>query len=55
MAAQDTIALNAGAGLYVAGVAESVASGCEMAKAALLKGAPLETLDRWKQVSGGAA
>ena len=47
----DTIVLNAGAGLFVAGVAESVAQGCELAKACIKAGKPLATLDKWAAAS----
>ena len=43
----DTVVLNAGAGLYVAGAAASVADGCAKAADALKKGAPMETLAKW--------
>jgi len=51
----DTIVLNAGAGLFVAGVAESVAQGCELAKACIKAGKPLATLDKWAAASQAAA
>ena len=43
----DTVVLNAGAGLYVAGVAASVAEGCELARASIKGAAPMETLRKW--------
>jgi len=43
----DTVVLNAAAGLYVCGKAKSVAEGCEMARAAIEAGTPLQTLDKW--------
>ncbi|KAF0700668.1 Aste57867_8846 [Aphanomyces stellatus] len=47
----NTIAYNAGAGLYVYGLADSIKSGYEMAKQTLLSGRALETLDKWSQVA----
>lgn len=44
--ARDIVALNAGAGLYVAGVADSLSAGVVVAAAALDAGAPATTLDR---------
>jgi anthranilate phosphoribosyltransferase len=46
-AVTDTVVLNAGAGLHVAGVAASVAEGCAMAKEAVLAGRPMQTLEAW--------
>ena len=43
----DTVILNAGAGLYVAGAAESVADGCTQAAAAVKAGKPMEVLAKW--------
>jgi len=43
----DTIVLNAGAGLYVAGHASSVKEGCELAAAAIKAGKPMEVLQTW--------
>ena len=43
----DTVVLNAGAGLYVAGVADSVAAGCDMARAAIQRGEPAKVLAKW--------
>lgn len=43
----NTIAYNAGAGLYVYGLAESIKSGYEMARAKLASGDALTTLDKW--------
>lgn len=43
----DTIALNAGAALYVADQASSMAEGVENAKAILHSGDALKTIDRW--------
>lgn len=51
----DTVALNAGAGLYVSGVAQTILEGCEMAKAAIQAGTPLQTLDKWVKCSQAAA
>ena len=46
-ACRDAIALNAGMGLYVAGVSESVAAGVDKAKEGLASGAGLQKLDAW--------
>jgi len=43
----NTIALNAGAGLYVYGLAGSVQKGYEMARASMKAGKPLEVLRKW--------
>lgn len=42
-----TIAYNAGAGLYVYGLADSIKSGYELAKDVLASGAALDTMDAW--------
>ncbi|KAI9918848.1 hypothetical protein PsorP6_011271 [Peronosclerospora sorghi] len=47
----NTIAYNAGAGLYVYGLADSIKSGYEMAKQQLVSGKALATLDNWIQVA----
>ncbi|TMW66970.1 hypothetical protein Poli38472_012086 [Pythium oligandrum] len=47
----NTIAYNAGAGLYVYGLADSLKSGYEQAKAMLVSGKALETLDNWANVA----
>lgn len=44
--ARDIVALNAGAGLYVAGVADSIATGVEAAASAIDRGAAAEILAR---------
>ena len=44
-AASDIVCLNAGATLYVAGVAQDIASGVQMAKAAIASGAARKKLD----------
>ncbi|WP_128113009.1 anthranilate phosphoribosyltransferase [Polynucleobacter necessarius] len=44
-AASDIVCLNAGATLYVAGVAKDIASGIALAKAAIASGAPRQKLD----------
>jgi anthranilate phosphoribosyltransferase len=44
-AASDIVCLNAGATLYVAGVAKDIASGVAMAKAAIASGAARKKLD----------
>lgn len=46
-----TIAYNAGAGLYVYGLADSIKSGYEMAKKQLATGKALATLDEWARVA----
>ena len=43
----DTVIFNAGAGLYVAGVAPSVEAGCKMAAEAVKAGKPMEVLSKW--------
>jgi len=47
----NTIAYNAGAGLYVYGLADSIKTGYEMAKKQLLSGKALNTLDNWVEVA----
>jgi len=47
----DTIVLNAGAGLYVAGHASSVREGCDLAAAAIKAGKPMEVLQKWAACS----
>ena len=47
----DTIALNAGAGLYVTGLASSIKEGLAKAREALRGGRCLELLDKWAKVS----
>ena len=49
--AQDIVALNAGAAIYVAGVASSLADGVERAQAAIANGAARINLDELKRVS----
>jgi anthranilate phosphoribosyltransferase len=44
-AASDIVCLNAGATLYVAGVTKDIASGLELAKAAIASGAARQKLD----------
>ena len=53
-AVTDTVILNAGAGLYVAGTAASVAEGCKLAADAIKKGTPMATLDKWVAASNVA-
>ena len=53
-AVTDTVVLNAGAGLYVAGVAASVGEGCAMAAEAVKAGRPMETLRKWAAASQAA-
>jgi anthranilate phosphoribosyltransferase len=45
-AARDIVLLNAGAAIYVAGVAESLATGIDAARQAIERGAALERLER---------
>lgn len=47
----NTIAYNAGAGLYVYGLADSIKSGYEIARAKLATGDALATLDKWVQTA----
>ena len=52
------VALNAGAALYVAGVADSIASGVELARATIASGAARAKLDAFvaatRELAGGA-
>ena len=60
-AVADTVALNAGAGMYVSGktgvefsaekLKEGLKAGIEMARAALAAGTPLEVLEKWAKCS----
>ena len=50
-AAADIVALNAGAGLHVAGVADSIADGLERARAALAAGDAAVVLERLASAS----
>uniref|UniRef100_A0A7S2FP51 anthranilate phosphoribosyltransferase n=1 Tax=Haptolina brevifila TaxID=156173 RepID=A0A7S2FP51_9EUKA len=43
----DTVVLNAGAGLFVAGIASSVAEGCKLAAASIAAGKPMGILKQW--------
>jgi len=47
----DTIALNAGAGLYVAGVASSIREGLKKAKHAMSSGLAMKQLNKWSDIS----
>ena len=47
----DTIALNAGAGLYVAGVAISIREGLKKAKHAMSSGLAMKQLNKWSDIS----
>jgi len=47
----DTVVLNAAAGLFVAGVATTVAEGCQKAREAIAAGKPLDVLQRWASCS----
>jgi anthranilate phosphoribosyltransferase len=49
----DALALSAGAGLYVYGLAASVADGVELAQASLREGRPFEVVNKWSKVSHG--
>lgn len=51
----DTVILNAGAGLYVAGVAATVAEGCALAGECIKAGKPLAALDTWTALSQESA
>ncbi len=50
-AAQDIVALNAGAALYAAGVAASIADGLQKARNAIASGAALAKLEQFVQVT----
>jgi len=50
-AAQDVLALNAGAAIYLGGVATSIEAGVVRARAILVKGQALETLERMRRAS----
>lgn len=52
---RDIVVLNAGAGLVVAGIADSLADGIEQASRSIDSGAAAETLDRFVAASQGAA
>ena len=43
----DTVALNAGAGLYVYGIVHSIEDGYHMAKKKISTGTVIQTLDAW--------
>lgn len=43
----DTVILNAGAGLYVAGTAPSVEAGCKMAAESIKAGKPMDIMTKW--------
>ncbi|KAJ0407175.1 hypothetical protein P43SY_001133 [Pythium insidiosum] len=47
----NTIAYNAGAGLYVYGLADSIKAGYELARSVLASGKALETLNQWSAVA----
>jgi anthranilate phosphoribosyltransferase len=49
----DTIALNAGAGLYVMGMASSIKEGLDKAREVLRSGKCLETLETWAKTTQG--
>jgi len=51
----DTIALNAGAGLYVAGLQPTIKSGFEHARKVLRSGAAAKALEKWASVASGLA
>jgi anthranilate phosphoribosyltransferase len=48
-----TIALNAGAGLYVAGKVNSIGDGYRLALETMKSGKVLQTLDKWAEVASG--
>ncbi len=50
-AAQDVLALNAGAAIYLGGAATSIEAGVVRARAILVKGQALETLERMRRAS----
>lgn len=54
-APRDSVAANAGAALYVAGVAESIADGVKRASNALDSGSARKKLEQWVAASKGAA
>ncbi len=54
-AARDVVCLNAGAAIYVAGLAEDMASGVEKAKQSIASGAAAERLERLIKISGSFA
>lgn len=49
--ALEMVVLNAGAALWVAGIAEDIRRGVDRARAAIEKGAALATLERWRTCS----
>jgi len=49
--ALDVVALNAGAALYVAGVADSIAAGLDKARAVIASGAAAEKLAQYVKVT----
>ena len=51
----DTIALNAGAGLYVAGLQPTIKTGFEHARKVLRSGAAAKALEKWASVASGLA
>ena len=50
-AAADVVALNAGAGIYVAGIATSFANGVSMAQDAIAAGLAKEHLDEFVRIT----
>mmetsp|Transcript_2571 Transcript_2571/g.7442 ORF Transcript_2571/g.7442 Transcript_2571/m.7442 type:complete len:274 (-) Transcript_2571:497-1318(-) len=50
----DTVALNAGAGLFVAGCADSIEQGCHIARKAIEAGTALATLEKWIQCANAS-
>ena len=54
-AARDIVALNAGAALYAADVAESIADGLQRARAALASGAARAKLEQFLATTGALA
>ncbi len=49
--ARDVVCLNAGAAIYVAGVAENIAAGIEKAKQSIASGAAAERLETLVRIS----
>ena len=48
---RDTVLMNAGAGLYIAGKADSIADGIKLAAELIDSGKALATLESYKEVS----
>ncbi len=54
-AARDVVCLNAGAAIYVAGLAADIAAGVEKAKQSIASGAAAERLQKLIKLSGSFA